>query len=966
MSLLRKSSFLSALLSFGLALMPLRAPADDIDLFIGASGGAVSGPHVIILYDNMGNWVSDQPNGKSRLLAVAAVLNSITQPMYIGLATFSYNSPAGAYIRFAPRDMSNTTNRTALQNLLNVISQDANVNLETGNNKDEAAALYEMYKFFSGLKPLSGSLAQNAYADAVGNVIAGYPGSTGASQGMTTDFAFKADGTYNSSNLVGCGKNYIIYITANNQTPGGLGQQIYEGLDSGPAILPAPGAPETWADEWARYLYSRTKPQIVTYVLDGYFPDDNQDAGYSTSLQAMAKQGGGSYKHVRNQTEIQNELLRIFAEIKAVNSTFASASLPVNATNRSQNQNQVFIGMFRPDPVAKPLWFGNMKRYQLILNAGSIELGDAVGLPAVNTQTGFLTDCAASFWTTDSKANVAAPAPGYWANVPTNPSAAGTCPTTGFDKFSDSPDGSFVEKGATAEVIRKGNNPPGTNGAPTFAVSRNVWTLSGAGLATFNTGSSGLSASVVNFISGQDVNDENANGNITEARPSLHGDVIHSRPLPVNYTTGPVTTFYGANDGTLRAVDAATGKELWSFIAPEFFPRLQRLMDNSPIIKFPNQTGLVIVPTPTPKDYFFDGSVGLFHDANSSRVWMYPSMRRGGRMIYGFDVTTPSATAPVFKWARGCPHLTDDVGCSAGFTGIGQTWSQPNVAFIKGYKGGVAGTAPTSPVVIFGGGSDACEDADTATPTCAGEKGTGVYIVDADTGALLQFLATDRAVVADVVLVDIDFDGNVDYGYAVDTGGNIYRISFYNDPSTKGPLSAGSWAIRKIAATSGAGRKFQFAPALFLNGKTVYVAVGSGDREHPLGPPKQQYPYGSVVNRFYVYLDTLTAITDVTGPSNLDDLSTMSDFTATPDCNGSKVLPTSPQKGWFRTLNAYGQGEQTVTSAAIAGGLVTFSTNRPIPPPSGGCPTVLGEARGYFLNLLTGSGAIGIAGACGG
>ena len=45
---------------------------------------------------------------------------------------------------------------------------------------------------------------------------------------------------------------------------------------------------------------------------------------------------------------------------------------------------------------------------------------------------------------------------------------------------------------------------------------------------------------------------------------------------------------------------------------------------------------------------------------------------------------------------------------------------------------------------------------------------------------------------------------------------------------------------------------------------------------------------------------------------------------------------------------------------------MTFSTNRPIPTVAGSCATVLGEARGYFLNLLTGSGGIGVKGACGG
>jgi type IV pilus assembly protein PilY1 len=65
-------------------------------------------------------------------------------------------------------------------------------------------------------------------------------------------------------------------------------------------------------------------------------------------------------------------------------------------------------------------------------------------------------------------------------------------------------------------------------------------------------------------------------------------------------------------------------------------------------------------------------------------------------------------------------------------------------------------------------------------------------------------------------------------------------------------------------------------------------------------------------------------------------------------------------------LNQNGQGEQTVTSALIAGGMATFSTNRPIPPVTGTCATTLGEARGYWVNLFNGSGAIGVTASCGG
>ncbi|GIZ53873.1 pilus assembly protein [Noviherbaspirillum aridicola] len=708
------------------------------------------------------------------------------------------------------------------------------------------------------------------------------------------------------------------------------------------------------ADEWARFLYQRGVPvadsnrrSITTYTIDVY--NAQQNGTHTSLMMSMAKAGGGKYFAAKNEDAIVDALKKILVEIQAVNTTFASTSLPVNATNRAQNENQVFIGMFRPDPDANPRWFGNMKRFQLIESGGNIELGDVAGNLAVNTNTGFLTACANSYWTTDSG--------NYWQNISINPSPAGTCDTTTFDKFSDAPDGPQVEKGAVAEVLRKGNNPSVTNGSPTWAVNRNIYTLSGTSLVDFTTGNTGLADNVVRFTRGEDVNNEKGSNSTTTTRPSIHGDVIHSRPLPVNYapsgtradgTPHPsqVVAYYGANDGTFRAVEADTGKEKWAFVAPEFFGSLSRLMTNSPMVRYPDQP-IDIAPTPAPKNYFFDGSTGLYQNRDNTQVWIFPTMRRGGRMIYGLDVTDPNT--PAFKWKVGCPNLNDDTGCTTGMAGIGQTWSAPNVAFIKGFS-------TTTPVIAVGGGYDACEDQNTATPACGSTKGNRIFILNADTGALLASFNTERSVAADISFVDIDGDSYPDYAYATDTGGNIYRVDFVNNPTNRTPLAPQSWTSRRVAYTGGGGRKFLFAPAVFANSKKVYLALGSGDREHPL---RTDYPYSEVTNRFYVYVDD-PSVTNV--ETNLDSLL---DYTSNTSCSTTPVLPESTTKGWFMSLNQNGQGEQTVTSALIASGMVTFSTNRPVAN-ANSCSASLGEARGYWVNLLNASGAIGVDGTCGG
>ncbi|MGV3655069.1 MAG: hypothetical protein ACO1N5_12730, partial [Noviherbaspirillum sp.] len=235
-------------------------------------------------------------------------------------------------------------------------------------------------------------------------------------------------------------------------------------------------------------------------------------------------------------------------------------------------------------------------------------------------------------------------------------------------------------------------------------------------------------------------------------------------------------------------------------------------------------------------------------------------------------------------------------------------------------------------------------------------KGNAVYVLDAADGKVLYTYQTSRAVAGDVSLVDIDSDGYPDYAYAADTGGNLYRIAFIEGATGKA-LGADKWTARKIAYTNGAGRKFLFGPSLLASKeKKVYVAIGSGDRERPL---QTDYPFDSVINRFYVYRDDLSPAADAPAV----DMDSLADYTTD---TGATGLASSSLKGWFMDLNQYGQGEQTVTSALIAGGMVAFSTNRPIAPAAGTCATTLGEARGYWVNLLNGSGAIGVPGNSGG
>ena len=474
--------------------------------------------------------------------------------------------------------------------------------------------------------------------------------------------------------------------------------------------------------------------------------------------------------------------------------------------------------------------------------------------------------------------------------------------------------------------------------------------------------------SIINWVRGEDNFKDEASPDTTytkiNIRPSLHGDVLHSRPSVVNYggTTG-VMVFYGANDGMFHAVNgnqtgAGAGSELWGFIPPEFIVKLSRMHDNSPVLKLAS-TPTGIVPTPRTKDYFIDGSTSAYQKVNAdgtiNTAYLFLSMRRGGQLLYALDVTTP--TAPKFIWAKNSSD-TD-------FAELGQTWSEPKVAFVKGYA---------NPVLIFGAGYDTAEDVD---PPATDTSGRGIFIVDALTGAMVwkatygtssacsgtttkaacTVAGMNYSIPSDITLMDRSGnDSYVDRLYAVDTGGNIWRVDL--EPTAGN--TPDKWKVTQLAAlgcktgacASGTTpRKFFFSADMASTTSFDAVLVGSGDREHPLYQDPTISPCPNcaykVDNRFYMVKDTNVGnngsnlkLTE----ANLTDITAIAPATTTTYDNSLS--------GYYLTLSA---GEKVVNAPLTAAGYTYFGTNTPATPSANSCNTNLGIAKGYQINPLTGS-----------
>ncbi len=948
-----KNSLLKKLLITALLTVNLSAMAEDIDLFVGAAPSATDVPNVLIILDNTANWNSAFTNEMAALSSVVSGLP--TDKFRVGLMAFTETGSGnggndGAYVRAAIR-MMNSVNKPKYESL--VLGLDKLDDKSNGGKIGKA--MEEAYLYYSGGVPHAGNnknktdFTGNTSGTATSNAVYALAGNALLS---------KAGSPYVNPVIAGCAKNYIIYIS------NGAAQDNNSDISQATAALSAAGGSTTTisispsgsqnnvADEWSRFM-KKSSLGITTYTVDINKVTTGQGPGFSALLKSMAGVSSGRYYDVASSgSQIADALNNIFSEIQSVNTVFASVSLPVSVNTQGTFLNQVYIGMFRPDADSYPRWNGNLKQYKLGFLNNVLQLLDADNKSAISSGgTGFIAECARSFWSDPTT---------FWQFRP-----QGNCLTTTGSDASDAPDGNIVEKGAQGYKLRASGNVTG----------RNVKTCSNAlctGLADFNALSVtptmlGLpltsvteSVALINWQRGLDVDDENLDGiTLLQMRSSVHADVVHSRPVAINHGTDAspkVVVYYGTNDGFLRAVNGnrtadigttVAGGELWSFVAPEFFPKIKRIRDNTTTISFPGHT--TGTPTPMPKDYGVDGAVTAYKAATSATI--FTTMRRGGRSVYAFNVPDSNPTNPSLLWKIGCPNASNDTGCSSTeFEGIGQTWSAPKILTASGYTSG--------PMLIMGGGYDTCHDADPNSSCTSSSKGNKVYILDAGSGALLKTFTTDSSVIADIAIVADGITSPAKYAYVADLGGNVYRISGATANAPMGTTAPGSWTITKIAAFGGTGannRKFMFLPDLVEGDSGEYILLlGSGDREKPLSTYASA---AAVQNRFYVVKDKPTDANWLTAEASNCSTSVMCHNSLT--AITSSATPTADdlaaKKGWYLDLLSK---EQVITSAITVFNTVTFSTHQPTPPAANAC-TTLGTARVYNLDYINAKSKVG-------
>lgn len=1064
--------------ALALASMISHVGAEDIDLYV-SGNQQLNAPNVLFFIDNSSNWSAANQawakndvntkcgtdtvcqgyvtqifgnenslkQGQIEMRALKLVINELVCGtgstlninvgimMYNTAGTMDSNSGVSGYIRHHIQNLDADYCSTLTSDLENIATNINDNDFKGPSSTDYGSSLYEAYKYFGGY-----TNPQNANTDVGGTPTDSThfgPIRYSKSTSLEDASAFTTSGktTYKSpideDNL--CGKNYIVLIgnkfpnqeygTNPNATP--PTNTVLSRLGYNPSQLYSVSNKSNirFADEWVQFLATTDvssqlgQQPIFTYTLDVY--NTSPDADQEKLLRSMAENGGtgtsGYYKIGGNLKDMIDAFKDIFTQIAAVNSVFASASLPVSVNTQGTYLNQIFIGMFRPDSNARPRWAGNLKQYKFaVVGSGStaaLSMVDKFNQEAIdNANTGFIKACATSFWTSDSGS--------YWERVPeaqTPITSCATPPTGTSSVYSDMPDGNIVEHGGAAQYIRSLTTD-----------TRNIKTCASVSACTTNAGIEnlpttaygGLTNTMTQWIRGHNVGDGpvDTDGNysfyqvngVTPApnlmRPTVHGDVIHSRPLAINYGStadadgnfiDDVVVFYGSGDGLLRAVDGNQtttdgGKELWAFLAPEFFSKISRLRDNTPKVSFPT------VPesdNPEPKDYFFDGPISAYQERNANKsiakLYLYAAMRRGGRTIYAFNATNrpSSSSAPSILWKFGCPNAGNNTDCTGGgnVSKLGFTWSSPRYVKLKSDSVGY---------LVFGGGYDTCED-NESTLCSNSTLGQGIFVLNAETGAQVAYIDLETVasaaskvagrVIADVMPVDTNNDGYPDVMYAVDTRGNLWRtnISRFGVDANNAAitydgegLAPSSWQsktylLASVSDWSSYGtqsRKFMYSPDVVNVGTYNMVLLGSGDREQPLSTSKA----AKVLNRFYGFKDvhqsTPTSVInavdcDAKGDLTIDTGCSLLNTTDTTLNYGNSITSTE-FKGWYVELEAATAcedsvcppTEQVITTPVTTGGYTYFSTFQATDPSdaSNSCSN-LGQGRGYALNFLDGS-----------
>lgn len=405
----------------------------------------------------------------------------------------------------------------------------------------------------------------------------------------------------------------------------------------------------------------------------------------------------------------------------------------------------------------------------------------------------------------------------------------------------------------------------------------------------------------------------------------------------------------GANDGQFHAFKTSDGSEVWSFIPPNFLPKLKLIAHSAH-------------PTGLSHQYFVDGPVtaadvwlGSGSGSNKSAsdwktlvvfsegrgagsyLWSSSSSCNSGFSstysstysyycgYYAFDFT--NTLSPLYKWrinptSSNAPYL-------------GDPWSKMIIGRVK-----ISGNEKW--VGFIGGGYNASN--------CAGggicdTRGKGFYVVDLNNGDILwSYTRADNidmnySIPASPAIADTDNDGFIDTAYVGDLGGNVWRLKF----CTKSEITGGTctntsnWTGGLLFDARGGGegaRPIYSSPTMAKDTSgNLWIYWATGDKSDPTAQSTNEKVVGvKDNNRNATY--TLAGLNNVTSEQQHCDNIT--------------------DNGWY--INFTGR-EKALSDIVVYGGVVYFTTYIPSAGGSSVCEQA-GTSRLYAIKYTNCGGAL--------
>lgn len=405
---------------------------------------------------------------------------------------------------------------------------------------------------------------------------------------------------------------------------------------------------------------------------------------------------------------------------------------------------------------------------------------------------------------------------------------------------------------------------------------------------------------ILNFVRGDRSNERCKEGGTYRWRFSVLGAIVNSLPAYVPAGNDGLVVV-GANDGMLHGFSAADGSELFGYVPSMLLGTVGALRIS-----------------PYQPSHFVDGEL-RHRDIGSSTVPQHivsGGLGAGGKGIFVLDVTTPANPAV----------LRELSGTDAPFVGgsyderIGHIYGRPTIARLPN------GTPGGGWYVVSGNGY-------------LSNDGRAYLVLIPLDGSAPEYIATDATGdngLSAPSLVDTTGNGIVDYAYAGDLHGNLWRFGF----------QGGNRTVSKLFA-AGPSKPITVEPDIGMHedtqqGHMIYFGTGSLLSGADVQNTGQQTVYGIwdrgdgqtvLENR----LVTQTLVSDtVTWPIPQDPLNYCAEVSGTTSETTVRFIanpqnPTwsgsTPDLGW--QVNLPGLGERLIGHPQIRAGRVQFVTTNP-------------------------------------